>query len=87
MSEENDDGEDRELVLEPGPRVTGSEEILRIERELTEKRELDNPAIPAHLLDGRETVQEWRELIEEETHRDNPRRHVIAYANARIALK
>lgn len=67
----------------PGFRITSSDEILRIERELGEERELDNPAIPAHLLEGRETVQEWRELIEEEVERDSPRKYVIAYANAR----
>lgn len=77
---DNNDG----ILLEPGPRVTSSEEILRIEREIG-RENIDNPAIPASLVDGRDTVQEWRELIEEETQRDNPRTEVIAYSNGRIA--
>lgn len=78
-------GTGQELTeIDVGPRFTGSEEILRIERELAAAGvDLPNRAIPIEYhVDEREYARgEVTELIESELEKEAPNRNLIGYLN------
>jgi hypothetical protein len=73
------------LDVPAGPRTTGDSDVLRIEADLrADGVELDNPAVPADVVDDCETADDYRDVIEAEMERDETRHHVVALANCRI---